>query len=278
MMFDFENVLILAQKELRDARRNRWFVLYALAFAGLSLALAWLALSGAGNYGLAGFGRTSASLINLILLIVPLMGLTLGALGLAGEREQGTLLYLLAQPINQAELLLGKFIGLALALVAALGLGFGLTALLIAANGGDAQIGVYLSLLGLSCLLAIASLSGGLLISSLAPRGSTAVGLALFLWLLLVFFGDLGVMGTALVLRLDLDQLFALALINPLQLFKIAAVYSLRQNLEVLGPAGVYALRAYGSQLLPLLIGLLLAWVILPLGATAYFFKRRGIL
>jgi Cu-processing system permease protein len=277
-MIDLENVLILAQKELRDARRNRWFLLYAIAFAALSLALAWLALSGAGNYGLAGFGRTSASLINLILLIVPLMGLTLGALGLAGEREQGTLLYLLAQPINQAELLLGKFIGLALALVAALALGFGLTALLIAANGGDAQIGIYLSLLGLSCLLAITSLSAGLLISSLAPRGSTAVGVALFLWLALVFFGDLGLMGTALVLQLDVDQLFALALINPLQLFKITAVYSLRQNLEVLGPAGVYALRTYGSQLIPLLIGLLLVWAIAPLAATAYFFKKRGIL
>jgi Cu-processing system permease protein len=112
---DFGNILILAQKELRDARKNRWFLLYAIAFTGLSLALAWVSLSGAGNYGLAGFGRTSASLINLILLIVPLMGLTLGALSLAGEREQGSLLYLLAQPINQVELLLGKFIGLSLA-------------------------------------------------------------------------------------------------------------------------------------------------------------------
>ncbi|MDT8306671.1 MAG: ABC transporter permease [Anaerolineae bacterium] len=277
-MVDFENVLILAQKELHDAGRNRWFMLYALAFAGLSLALAWMALMGTGRYGLAGFGRTSASLINLVLLIVPLMGLTLGALGLAGEREQGTLLYLLAQPINQAELLLGKFAGLALALVAALALGFGLTALLIAANGGGAQVNVYLALLGLACLLAIASLSVGFLISALAPRGSTAVGVALFLWLLLVFFGDLGVMGTALVLELSVDQLFALALANPLQLFKIAAVYSLRQNLDVLGPAGVYAIRTYGSQLIPLLVGLLIAWVVVPFVAAAFFFKRRGVL
>ena len=277
-MIDFGNVFILAQKELRDAGRNRWFMLYALAFTGLSLGLAWMALKSAGNYGLAGFGRTSASLINLILLIVPLMGLTLGALALAGEREQGTLLYLLAQPINQAELLLGKFVGLALALVAALGLGFGLTAALIAVNGGGAQIDIYLALLGLGCLLANASLSIGFLISALTPRGSTAVGVALFLWLILVFIGDLGVMGTALVLQLDVNQLFALALANPLQLFKIAAVYSLRQNLEVLGPAGIYALRTYGSQLLPLLVGLLLAWVLLPFLAATFSFRRKGIL
>ncbi len=277
-MIDLENILILAQKELRDARRNRWFILYAMAFTALSMGLAWLALSGAGNYGLAGFGRTSASLINLILLIVPLMGLTLGAQGLAGEREQGTLLYLLAQPINQAELLIGKFVGLALALVAALGLGFGLTALLIAANGGGAEIGVFINLLGLSCLLAIASLSAGLLISSLTPRGSTAVGMALFFWLVLVFIGDLGVMGTALVLSLSVDQLFALALANPLQLFKMAAVYTLRQNLEVLGPAGIYALRTYGGQLMPFLLGLLAAWILLPFLGAGFFFKRRGVL
>lgn len=275
---DLQNVFILAQKELRDAQRNRWFLLYALAFAGLSLALAWLALRGAGNYGLAGFGRTSASLINLILLIVPLMGLTLGALGLAGEREQGTLLYLLAQPINQTELLLGKTIGLGLALIAALALGFGLTALFIAANGGGADIGIYLALLGLASLLALASLSVGLLISALTGRGATAVGLSLFLWLLLVFFGDLGLMGTALTLKLDVEQLFLLALANPLQLFKIAAVYSLRHNLEVLGPAGIYAMRTYGSQLLPFLVGLLGAWFLIPFLATGYFFKKRGIL
>ncbi|MCA9990661.1 MAG: ABC transporter permease subunit [Ardenticatenaceae bacterium] len=277
-MVDLENILILTQKELRDARRNRWFLLYTIAFAGLSLALAWLAMSGLGNDGLAGFGRTSASLINLVLLIVPLMGLTLGALSLAGERESGTLLYLLAQPISQLELLLGKFLGLALALMAALGLGFGLTGLLIAVRGGGAQASTYLVLLLLACLLATASLSLGFLLSAAVQRGATAVGLALFLWLLLVFFGDLGVMGTALVLQLDVNQLLSLALVNPLQLFKIAAVLDLRQNLEVLGPAGTYAYRTYGSQLMPLLVGFLLLWVTLPFLLATRLFQRRGVL
>jgi Cu-processing system permease protein len=277
-MLDLENVWVLTQKELRDAQRNRWFLIYTIIFAGLSLALAWVALSGAGNYGLAGFGRTSASLINLVLLIVPLMGLTLGALSLAGEREKGTLIYLLAQPINQLELLLGKFFGLSLALIAALGLGFGLTGLLIAINGGGARVGTFLTLMGFSFLLAVASLSLGFLISAAVKRGATAIGLAIFAWLLLVFFGDLGVMGTALVLQLDVNQLFTLAMLNPLQLFKIAAILDLRSNLEVLGPAGVYAYRTYGAQLLPLLIGLLLAWVILPFMLAIQLFKRRGVL
>jgi len=275
---DLENIFTLAQKEMRDARRNRWFVLYTIAFAGLSLALAWLALSGAGQYGLAGFGRTSASLVNLVLLIVPLMGLTLGALSLAGERESGSLLYLMAQPISQVELLLGKFMGLSLALMAALSLGFGGTAVFIAINGGGAEVSIYLVLLLLSCLLALASLSLGFLLSAMVQRGSTAVGLALFLWLILVFFGDLGVMGTALALQFDVQQLLALALINPLQIFKIAAILDIRNNLELLGPAGVYAFRTYGSQLLSLLITLLLAWVVVPFLAATYLFRKQGVL
>ncbi|MCP4357820.1 MAG: ABC transporter permease subunit [Chloroflexi bacterium] len=277
-MIDIDNIFILTQKELRDARRNRWLLLYAAAFAVLSLALAWLALAGMGSYGLAGFGRTGVSLINLILMIVPLMGLTLGALALAGEREKGTLIYLLAQPISKVELLLGKFIGLGLALLAALGLGFGLTGLLIAFNSGGTDVRAYLTLVGLTFLLAIASLSLGLLISAAVQRSATAVGIALFLWLLLVFIGDLGVMGTAVVLRLSVHELFALALTNPLQIFKIAAIWNIQNNLELLGPAGVYAMRTFGDWLLWLLIGLLLAWTFIPLLITQQLFKRKGIL
>jgi len=272
------NVLILAQKELKDARRNRWFILYATAFTGLALALAWLALSGIGNQGLAGFGRTSASLINLVLLIVPLMGLTLGALSLAGERERGTMLYLLTQPVSQAELLAGKFLGLALAMLVALVLGFGLSGLLIAWRGGTTEATRFLELVLMAFGLALASLSMGFLISATTRKSATAVGLALFLWLLFVFFGDLGLMGTAIVLRLDIDQLFTLALLNPLQIFKMAAILSIRSNLEVLGPAGIYAVRTFGTQLMVFLLAILALWAIVPFIGTYLVFRRKGVL
>ncbi len=277
-MVNFANVFTLTQKELRDARRNRWFILFSIAFAGLALGLAWLALSGVGTYGLAGFGRTGASLINLVLLVIPLMGLTLGAMSLAGERERGTLLYLMTQPISQGELLLGKFAGLGLAILVTLVLGFGLSGVLIAWQGGTTQAGDYLTMVSLAFVLALASLSLGFLISAAVGKSATAVGTALFIWLILVFFGDLGLMGTAIVLRLDINQLFTLALVNPLQLFKMAAILAIRSNLEVLGPAGVYAVRTYGSQLLLLLFGLLIAWTAIPLIITYQIFKKKGVL
>ncbi len=74
MYISLSTLWIIAQKELRDALRNRWFLLYTLAFVALSLAFSYLALAGAGIVGFAGFGRTAASLINLVLLIIPFSG------------------------------------------------------------------------------------------------------------------------------------------------------------------------------------------------------------
>ena len=48
---DAANVLTLAQKELRDSLRNRWFLLYAVAFSVLALALSYLSLAGAARVG-----------------------------------------------------------------------------------------------------------------------------------------------------------------------------------------------------------------------------------
>lgn len=271
-------VLHLARKEFRDAARNRWLLLYAVAFGGLSLALAWMTLAGAGRYGVAGFGRTAATLINLVLLIVPLMGLTLGAQSVAGEREQGTLAYLASQPVSRAELLLGKFAGLALALLAALGAGFGTTAVVIAGYGSRTGAPAFLALVGLACLLALVSLSLGFLISTLVRQTSTATGIALFFWLFLVFFGDLGLLGTALVLRLAPGELLALTLINPLQQFKIAAVLGLRGTLEPLGPSGLYAVRTLGRALAPALVGLLGLWAVVPLTLALTRFRRQGVI
>jgi len=273
---DWTTLLTLTEKELHDARKNRWFWLYAGVFTLLALALAWFGLTGTGNYDLAGFGRTTASLINLVLLIVPLMSLTLGALSLSGERERGTLLYLLAQPVTPLEVLAGKYLGLATALFSSLALGFGASGLLIAWRRGMNDAGMYLTLMGFAFLLALVCLSLGFLVSAVVRKGTTAVSIALFLWLGLVFFGDLGLMGTAVVLKMTVGQLFTLALLNPLQIFKIGAVLNLRSSLEALGPAGLYAFRTYGTSLMPLLLSLLGLWIALPLAASYWLFRRKG--
>ncbi len=260
----FVTIWTLAQKEMRDALRNRWFLLYTLAFVGLSLAFSYMALAGAGIAGFAGFGRTAASLINLVLLIVPLMALTIGAQSLAGEQERSTLTYLLAQPVTRLEVFLGKYLGLLLSLLASLALGFGIAGLVMALNGGAGSPLAYIRLVGQTFLLSLTMLSVGFLVSALSRRAGVAIGIGLFLWLAFVFLGDLGLMGTALALKLPIEQLFLLALANPLQVFKMASILDINATLDILGPAGIFAMQEFGHRLRFVFLGVMALWIVLP--------------
>jgi Cu-processing system permease protein len=268
-------VLTLARKEIRDALRNRWFIFYAVAFAVLATTLSFLSLAGTGTFGYAGYGRTAASLINLVILIVPLMGLTAGAGAVAAERENRTLAYLLAQPVNRFEVLAGKFLGLAVSLIAALAIGFGISAALIATKQ-QVIASEFIRLVALACVLALAMLSVGVLISTIARKAGAALGAAIVLWLVLVFLGDLGLMGSTLVFKLQVAELFQLSLLNPLQVFKMAALGSIHASLDVLGPAGLYASQTYGAALPWIFGGALAAWTVAPLAAAFALFTTRG--
>src|SRR5262249_25153851 len=154
-------------------------------------------------------------------LVVPLMALTAGAGAIASDRERGMLPYLLAQPVSRAEVLIGKYLGLAGSLMACLCLGLGLCAAVLAWKGQGTEPRSILWLAGLSLGLALGMLSVGILLSTLARKSSVAVGTAIFLWLIFVFVSDLGLMAGTLAFKLRIETLFALSLLNPLQVFKM---------------------------------------------------------
>jgi len=269
------NIQVIARKNLRDALRNPWFLLYTLVFGGLALLLSVLAQPEIEGAQLASYNRTVASLVNLVLLFVPLIGLTFGATSLASERETGAVYYLLAQPVTPVEVLLGKYLGMVVALLGSLTLGFGAAGAVLALQGGGAVGGYALTVL-FAAILGAAMLSLGFLISALTHKTSAALGAALFLWLLLVFIGDLGLIGASVVMQMPLGSLLLAALLNPLQVFKMGAIYNTDASLDVLGPAGLYAADTFAEVLLPLLLVILLLWVLVPLLAALGIFVKQS--
>ncbi len=265
-------ITAVALRELRESLRNRWLWLFAAGFAVLALALSRVSLASAGYSGLGGFGRTAASLVNALLLFVPLMGLTIGAGLIAADRERGTLNQLLAQPVSRGEVFAGKALGGTLALGVSLALGFGLAALALSGIGGDPES--FLLLAGFTLLLAIALLGIGLVVSAAARRASTASAAALLIWLAVVFLSDLGLVGATIAARPSPGVLLALLLANPVQVFKVAAVYSLRSSLDALGPVGQFAMHRFGDGLPLLFFGLLAAWIGVSFLAAFLLFRR----
>lgn len=270
------NVATIGLRELRDAVRSRWFLLYTVAFAALGLGISYVSALGSGGAGLSGFGRTTAGLVNLILLVVPLMALTAGAGTIASDRERGMLAYLLAQPTSRIEIVLGKYLGLAGALLACLCLGIGACALILAWKGEATRPASMIWLVGLSFGLALGMLSLGMLVSVLARKASVAIGTAIFLWLTLVFVTDLGLMAGAMAFRMRIETLFALSIANPLQVFKFWSLHSAEATLDVLGPAGLYAVDTFGDRISWLFAGAMGVWIVAPLAAASVIFSRRA--
>ena len=275
---DINNIALLIMKEVRESLRNRWFILYTICFSSLALLLLFLSTSSEEIGGISGFGRTAASLINLVLLFIPLIALVTGALSISNERENGTLSYLLSHPIMKNEIFFGKFVGLLLSICFSISLGFGLAGIAISIKGGSQDISKFLIISLFSGLLAASLLSVGLLISAYSRSGSRAIGFAIFLWLFFIVIGDLGIMGTYVVMDLGIKQVFTLTLFNPTEVFKIASVLTLSPRFEILGPVGMYALNTFGREgLLYLLIAVLLLWTVLPLawGYVTFNVTRR---
>ena len=97
---------------------SRWLQLFAAVFAGLALAVSMSGYLLSGGYGMQDFSRTAVSLVQIVLLLVPLASLVFGGLALTPERGAAELLY--SQPVHRGAILLGRMLGVWLALAASL--------------------------------------------------------------------------------------------------------------------------------------------------------------
>lgn len=267
--------LAVARKELRDAVRSRWMLAFAATFALVALLLAAVQ-DRAGDISEQGFNRTTAGLINLCLMLVPLLALVLGAGSVSGERERGTLVTLLSQPISAAELLIGKYLGLITAVWIAIVLGFGVAGLLVTPVNPLTDIEHYLLFIVLSAGLAAAMLSLGMLISVVSNSRVRALATGVLVWFVLVLFYDLGAIGLALAVSSSGKTLLLAVLGNPVEAVRILAVLSLEPDLQILGPLGSYLNNELGTGLSAgVLVGAILAWALAPLAAAIEVFRRQ---
>jgi Cu-processing system permease protein len=268
---------LLCGREVRNSVRNRWSPVGAIAFGVLAVAVAHLGMSGASQWGVSAFDRTSAALLNLVLLFVPLLALPLGATSFSGEAEDGTLSYLVAQPLTRVEIFTGKLCGLFAAMTLSLAIGFGCAAVFLSFGGG-VSIPAFAAMAAGAWLLGVVSTALGVLLSIAARTRSRALAAAVGAWLLLVFLCDFGVLALAATQALGADALFGISLVNPLQATKTLSALAISERLEILGPVGVHAVRELGR---PALAGLLCAtlgvWTLAASGAAMGLFRRENL-
>lgn len=271
------NVMTIAEKELLESIRSRWLTTFMLVFGLLALLISFFGLSALGVGGYQGFNKVTASLLNLVLYLLPLIALVMGAAAIAGEKESGSLHVLLTQPVNKSEVIIGKFFGLALALVAALLTGFGGAGVVIAWKTGVVNIGDYFVFILLSLVLAMVFLSVAVLISVISARRSQALGLAIFAWFIMILVYDFLAIGVASLQKAAavVPLLLTLLLLNPADMIRVLIILRLGGE-AAFGPTLAALTRAMSHVSGEILLAIaLILWVMVPLLLAAWLFTRK---
>jgi ABC-2 type transport system permease protein len=116
-------------------------------------------------------------------------------------------------------------------------------------------------------------------ISTLVKSHDVALGLSFTVWIVLLAFIDVALIGLMMQNRVSDELILTIAMLNPLEAFRIGAITLFDPELTVIGPVAYYLLDTLGHTLLmvyavvyPVLLGVLFAWF----GFLA--FKKRDLL
>ena len=238
----------VARLDITESIRARWFALYTLVFGGIIALLFAFGLTESRILGFLGLSRLLVTYIQLCMAILPIFVLITTVRSVAGDREAGVLEYLLSLPVSLGGWFWGRILG-RFAVV--------FLPVLLAMAGGAAWaefqeipvpwtlFAIYTALLASLawCFLGIA-----MWISSVARSVDAAQGAAFVVWLFLVLFLDLILLGVLIQQQAPATAVVAIALANPLQSFRIAAMLLFDPNLVLLGPSAFVILDAFGRE------------------------------
>jgi Cu-processing system permease protein len=271
---------LCAGQELRLSVRSRWTQTFAVVFAALSLAVASSGYVMSGGSGLQDFARTAASLVQLVLLLVPLTSLLFGVMALSPDPGEAELLF--SQPVARTTILAGKILGLFLALVAAQAVGFGAAGLLLFARTGAEGIGGFLGVVAGSVVLTAVFLTVAAAVAAggASRRRARNLAVALVIWFAAVVLFDVAALGVASLLPSGLASrvLMVAAIVNPVDAVRTGTLLAV-EGTTAFGAASLAFLRFTGGAVgAACWLGFsVIVWVVAPLIAASARLSRADI-
>ncbi len=267
---------LTAKLDIVESLRARWFLIYSLVFGGIVALLFLFGLTESRVLGFIGLSRLLVTYIQLTMAILPIFVLITTVRSVAGDREAGVYEYLLSLPVSLSAWFWGKITGRYLVIflpVFAAMVGAVVIALVRDIEVPWAMFGYYTALLAAMCAC---FLGIGMLISSFARSTDMAQGAAFLVWLTLLLFLDLILLGVMIQGKVSPETAVAIALANPLQVFRTAALSLFDPQLIVLGPSAFVILDNFGATgyqafalAYPAILGLLCA-------SIGYLVFRKG--
>jgi ABC-2 type transport system permease protein len=265
----------MAWADIGESLRARWFLVYTIVFGGVMVGLFASGLTESRVMGFTGLSRMLVTYLQITMALLPIFMLITTVRSVVGDREAGVFEYILALPVGIGPWYWGKLVGRYLVVFLPV-----LGSMLAAVIWGLIQ-GVpipwfqVLFYIGLLASLAWCFLGMGMLISTLSRSTDVAQGAAFLIWLFFLLFLDLILLGVLIQEGLPAESAVAIALVNPLQVFRTASMLLFDPQLVLLGPSAYVILDNFGQKgylvwamTYPIVLGLVSA------GAGFWIFRR----
>ncbi len=273
-----KHLWLTAWADIIESLRAKWFIVYTSVFGGIVVLLFVFGITESRIMGFTGLTRLLITYIQLTIAILPVFVLITTVRSVAGDREAGVFEYLLSLPISLAAWFWGRFLGRFIVVFLPVFLAMIGAVIWASIKGADIPWGLFLSYTGLLLAVAWCFLGIGMLISSIARSSDIAQGLAFMIWLTFLLFLDLILLGIMIREGLPSDTAVILSLINPLQVFRTAAMVLFDPQLVILGPSAYIILDHFSetgyiiwSIFYPVSLGTLSAY------AGYYLFKKGDL-
>lgn len=265
----WRQVGIVAGQEYQLSVRNRW-VFALTALFGLLAVL--LTVFGGSSLGPARVDAIVVSLAQLATYLVPLAALVYGFDAVVGAEEAGWLDVVFALPVPRSRVVVGTYLGRALTLTVATLIGFGLAGAVLVAGAGFVQFPLFVVFLLGAVGLGLAFLALSILVSTLAAEKTHALGGVLLLWVWFVFIHDLVALGMIASFELPDAVLSAFVLANPVDVFRVLVLQH-----AGMGGSGLGAIFADTGLSVPVLVGAMLVWCLVPVLVAGRQIRRRSV-
>ena len=271
-----KNLFLIAKLDIRESMRSKWFFVYLLVFGGLMALFFVTGITDSVVMGFTGLSRLLLVYMQVTIVILPIFILITTVKSISGDRESAILEYMLSFAVSLRDYYWGKMLGrffivffpVILALV--LGVMWGVF------KGGELpwkMLFIYSALLFSMCAV---FLGIAFFISTVVKSHDVALGASFVVWITLLAFLDIALIGLMLQNRWNDEFIISLALLNPMEVFRVGAISLFDPELTVMGPVAYFLLDTFGHKLFitysilyPLGLGVIFAYL-----GYLYFIKK----
>lgn len=245
-----------------DILKNKIVLLYTL----LLFVISWSVLGLDSNYT-----KATLSLLNIVLLVVPLVSIIFSTIYVYNSSQFIELL--LSQPVPRGKVWFNLFLGLSTALILAFLIGCGIPILLYS----SIQTGISLLITGVFLSIIFTSLA--MLAAIMSRDRAKGIGVSIFIWMFFAIIYD----GILLVLMFQFADypiegiMATVAAVNPIGLSRIFVLLQL-DVAAMLGQAGAIFRQVFGSgggMIISIVI--LAIWTLVPFLWSLIMFNKKDL-